>query len=1119
MKRNKLLTLFAAFAMAATVSAQVTFTCTAGTNFNGGEGIPKLFDGNTGTKYCGNGGANVYALVTASEPVYVWGYDMTTANDNEQYSSRCIKKWSFFGTNDPLVAANPNASGWVTLSDYSDNNDALVQAKNYYKQRFFCEKGVTTPFKYFKVVLNDTQFIQLSEFTFLYETNKVVSYNWKESSTDNSKKAVDLLLKQKWEGGNLAADHNWFTIETADGQPHAVKKYSFTTHDDGSWKDRAPKSWKIEGSNDNSSWVTIDEVVDDATIQNANFTTYEFTPSNTTDKFRYIKLTLNAMKSTGWTQIGEFHVLSIADIPAKQEYCEDLINIAKANPFDSESLGTKDPWYVEYKAIYDDMDANMASSISAGSYDDFMAQLEKMFRINGLMTQFKNGANYVAFDGSATWGDGHWTQLFDGLDGREGRAGTKWGAHFADTNAKQFVIFRVKAAFKPFFYKLVTGGDTYTYRGRNWKTWNVYGGNFTNLADASYDPSKWTLLDKRENITEEYLPFENNYPASFDFNQGVSEPYYYYMVEVIDSYTRNDGTQMNEMALCTQEEFEATRAPLVAYFNDFDTTRPIESDFNDELAQFNTLFAQLQTTADAVQLTKLYNQCVALRAVLEANMDWVDFTTTVTEVGGVYQLSSATGLVLFSTVVNEGKGTLDAVLTANIDMASVAMAPIGTVENPYKGTFDGQGKAIKNYTYDHSDVNNVGLFGYISGATIQNVMLKGATINGNANAGGLVGNAQNASTIKNNAVVDSDIEGRDHVAAIAANATGGTVISNNYSDADVKSRQYQAGGMVGTIFSATIEKNLFTGTVTCQNNGDASGLVSRIDGVASPQPIIRNNMVAASSVSGGTTFSLIRADWSDRPVTFADNYILKSTVYSTGEKNLTEKDDKNGRQVTLSEATTPEFFAETLGWDMTNDWQYVARYVFPVLAWMDAVVPVEDIAVTSAGYATYFTKAELDFSTLEPTVSAYVPQVVDKKWVHLEPITYVPADLGIVIKAAAGTYNIPYSKITAKDVPSDLKAAPAGFTATGDQFILAENSGVVGFYKATVGTAIPEGKGYIEIAGSPVKALFFVEDDATGINSLNDVKDSNDVIYNVAGQRLNKVQKGINIVNGKKIMK
>jgi hypothetical protein len=76
-----------------------------------------------------------------------------------------------------------------------------------------------------------------------------------------------------------------------------------------------------------------------------------------------------------------------------------------------------------------------------------------------------------------------------------------------------------------------------------------------------------------------------------------------------------------------------------------------------------------------------------------------------------------------------------------------------------------------------------------------------------------------------------------------------------------------------------------------------------------------------------------------------------------------------------------------------------------------------------------------------------------------------------------------------------------------------------GFYLATTGT-IKAGKAYLEVPdGTDIKAYYFTDDDATDIKNLNDTKDSNDAIYNLAGQRLNKMQKGINIVNGKKILK
>ena len=958
-----------------------------------------------------------------------------------------------------------------------------------------------------------------------------VGYTYDSASNNNFSKAFDGNINTKFEGGNLAG--NWMIIKTADSQPHVVKSYAISTHDDGSWPNRAPKTWTLEGSNDKSNWTLIDQVTNDP-IENKNYTTFTFKDHFNFNAYTYLRFTMLTMKGTGWTQIAEFAVTDVpeADVETfraskKTEYQTKVSELqAEVNNFKS-TLGEDDPWTLEFISKCEGLSDLLNATTADYNYEAFGSA----YNIANTMVSLKNqftGSSYSAIDGSATWGDGHWTQLFDGKDGREGREGTKWGAHFSSNDAKQYVIFRVKEAFKPFFYKLVTGGDTKTYKGRNWKTWNVYGANFESLADATYDPSKWTKLDARENITEEYLPFENNYPASFNFNQypeGLPESYLYYMIEVIDSYTRDQGTQMNEMALCTQAEFDATRAPLVAEFKDFDTTRPIESDFEDELTQFNTLFNQLKTTADAIQLTKLYNQCVALRTVLEANMDWVELNTAATPIDGVYQLGTAANLVLFSKAVNGGKGNLNAVLTADIDLNDVAMDPIGTSDNPYKGTFDGQGKAIKNYTYNHSDEDNAGLFGLTSGATIKKVLLSGANINGNANAAGLVGNAQKATTIENCAVVDSRIEGRDHVAAIAGNAKEETVIRNNYSDAEIVSRQYQAGGMVGTIFSATIEKNLFAGTVTCQNNGIACGLVSRIDGIASPAPVVRNNMVAASAITGGETHSIIKADWEDRPVTFADNYTLKSIVYTEGgkvvQKNLTNKDDLNGMQVTDKEATCKSFY-ETLGWDMENDWKFLAAGQFPVLAYMDANVPApQEITVSKFGYATVVAENELDFTDSE--AKAYIAQVKvapdETLYVHLEPITIVPAGEPFVVKAAANTYNIPVAIEWGVAEGNDLNASKTDIVADGTQYVLANAANGVGFYKAEGN--IPAGMGYIELdgIGPLVKALFFAEDGETAINNVN-VNDNvnNAAIYNIAGQRINKLQKGINIVNGKKVL-
>ena len=104
------------------------------------------------------------------------------------------------------------------------------------------------------------------------------------------------------------------------------------------------------------------------------------------------------------------------------------------------------------------------------------------------------------------------------------------------------------------------------------------------------------------------------------------------------------------------------------------------------------------------------------------------------------------------------------------------------------------------------------------------------------------------------------------------------------------------------------------------------------------------------------------------------------------------------------------------------------------------------------------------------------------------------------------------------NIANDLKGTDADTAADGTMYILANGSEGIGFYKAE-GT-IPAGKAYFQSASS-VKAFFFSGDDATGINEVNDQWSmvNGQSIYNLAGQRVSKMQKGINIINGKKVLK
>ena len=80
---KKLLTLLAFLGMAATMSAQVTFTVKGGSNYkaSNNEGCESAFDHNLGTKWLGN--KDAYVIFEASEAVQFTGYTFVTANDND----------------------------------------------------------------------------------------------------------------------------------------------------------------------------------------------------------------------------------------------------------------------------------------------------------------------------------------------------------------------------------------------------------------------------------------------------------------------------------------------------------------------------------------------------------------------------------------------------------------------------------------------------------------------------------------------------------------------------------------------------------------------------------------------------------------------------------------------------------------------------------------------------------------------------------------------------------------------------------------------------------------------------------------------------------------------------
>ena len=101
-----------------------------------------------------------------------------------------------------------------------------------------------------------------------------------------------------------------------------------------------------------------------------------------------------------------------------------------------------------------------------------------------------------------------------------------------------------------------------------------------------------------------------------------------------------------------------------------------------------------------------------------------------------------------------------------------------------------------------------------------------------------------------------------------------------------------------------------------------------------------------------------------------------------------------------------------------------------------------------------------------------------------------------------------------------LLGADEDIEAAGKYILAKPEEGPVGFYLAGSGT-IKAGKAYLELPeASGVKAFLFGGDNATSIGEELRTKkeESSAGIFNLSGQRIQKMQRGINIVSGKKIL-
>jgi hypothetical protein len=186
------------------------------------------------------------------------------------------------------------------------------------------------------------------------------------------------------------------------------------------------------------------------------------------------------------------------------------------------------------------------------------------------------------------------------------------------------------------------------------------------------------------------------------------------------------------------------------------------------------------------------------------------------------------------------------------------------------------------------------------------------------------------------------------------------------------------------------------------------------------------------------------------------------------------------------------------------------------------------LAVTDAGWATLY----LGFNAEIPAgVEAYYVDEINMRgnanMVKIENV--IPAETGVIIKAAEGEYTFNYSNENVQAIENNMLRGTLEETLinkeAGCTYYVLGNKDGVGFYNVIhngVSNQFLNGanKAYLFIASADNTAAFygFEWEGTTGIENV-EVENASNVVYDLTGRRVEAITApGIYIVNGKKVL-
>ena len=218
-------------------------------------------------------------------------------------------------------------------------------------------------------------------------------------------------------------------------------------------------------------------------------------------------------------------------------------------------------------------------------------------------------------------------------------------------------------------------------------------------------------------------------------------------------------------------------------------------------------------------------------------------------------------------------------------------------------------------------------------------------------------------------------------------------------------------------------------------------------------------------------------------------------------------------------AQSYENYGRSMGWDSYGN---STKWTVEDAEGASFTVPLTNVGDYS--YATLY----LPFGATITGAKAYI-LTVSGEWAIPHEISEVPANTGVLLRAEGDVDEVTVtvkSAATADTEGNMLAGTNIDITAdrSAGEYILGNDAtDGLGFYQRKSGRKIGANKAYLQLdadLAASVKGLLLNFDEETGISTVqgSGLMVNGSEIFNLAGQRMSRVKKGVNIVNGKKVL-